>query len=199
MTVFWILLPLFAALGVYLVWYSSRARRLVEAFARARGLRYERRDDGQLAAALDSALGFEEEGLVRAFDRVQDIVHQGDSVALFRAVELLDLSPYGTAQSTHFSRVGVTFEVSGEHDVFVLVSPNLMIQSRLGSERAGPEKTVELIRSLFSERPPRCPLSITLKRGRGLVYLEPYVTGSVKAEDLDYLVVAGQSLRSAFN
>jgi hypothetical protein len=198
MTVFWILVPLFVAVGAYLVWYSRRGRRLVMAFAREKGLRYRPGDDGQLAAALDEALGFDEPGLVRSFGQVRDIVYDRESVQLFRTVELLDLNRYGTSQSTHYSRVAVTFEVSPDLELFALVSPDLRCQSRLGSDSSVPQEPVTVIRSVLENQRPRCPLSVTLKRGRGLIYLEPLVTGNVRPEDLEYLIAIGRGLRTAF-
>lgn len=198
MTIFWILVPIFLALALYLIWYSRRTRRLISDFARAKNLRYRRGDDGRLAAALDEALRFEQPGLVRSFGQIRDIVYDDDTVVLFRTVELLDLSPYGSSQTTHQSRVATTFEVSDRYDLFVLVHPDLHWQSRLGSGSAVPKEDVAVIRGVLEKRPPRCPLSVTLKRGRGLVYLEPRVTGSVKSKDLDYLIATGQGLRAAF-
>jgi hypothetical protein len=198
MTVFWLLVPIFVAVGVYLIWYSRRTRRLVVDFARGKGLQYHQSDGGQLAGVLDSALSLEQPGLVRSFDRIRDIVYDQDTIALFRTVELLDLNPHGTSESTHHSRVAVTFEVPQQHDLFALVSPDLGCRSRLGSASGVPEEAVGMIRNALQGRPPRCPLSVTLKRGRGLVYLEPLVTGSVRSEDLDYLIAVGRAIRKEF-
>jgi hypothetical protein len=198
MTIFWILVPIFLAVGLYLVWYSRRTRRMISDFASAKNLTYHGGDDGQLAAVLDEALRFERPGVVRSFGQIRDIVYDDDTVVLFRTVELLDLSPYGSSQSTHQGRVAATFEVSDRHDLFVLVHPDLQCQSRVGSESAIPEEDVATIRGALEKRPPRCPLSVTLKRGRGLVYLEPRVTGNVKPEDLNYLIATGRDLRAVF-
>jgi hypothetical protein len=198
MSIFWILAPIFVAVGVYLLWYSRRSRRLVQEFARARSLRYRPNDDGQLAAALDAALSLEQPGLVRSFGQIRDIVSDKDSVILFRTVELLDLSPYGSSTTPHHSRVAVTYDVAQGHDLFALVSPDLHCQSMLGSESGATAKVVAILQGVLKERPPRCPLSVTLKRGRGLIYLEPRVTGSVRPEDLEYLIATARSLRAAF-
>jgi hypothetical protein len=198
MTIVWILVPIFVGVGLYLIWYSRRTRRMILDFARAKNLRYRGGDGGQLAAALDEAMRFERPGLVRSFGQIRDMVYGDDTVVLFRTVELLDLSFYGPSQNTHQGRVAATFEVSDRHDLFVLVHPDLRCQSRLGSESAVAEGDIAIIRGVLEERRPRCPLSVTLKRGRGLVYLEPRVTGSVKSEDFDYLIATGRDLRAAF-
>lgn len=197
MTVFYVLIPLFVAVGVYLIWYSRRARRLMMAYARENGVRYRREDEGQLAAMLDKALGFEEPGLVRSFGQVGDIVDDKDSVQLFRTVELLDLSRYGTGQSTHFSRVAATSPASTDIELFAVVSPDLRCQSRLGSGGGVPQQGAAVIQSVLAHRRPRCPLSVTVKGRRALLYLEPHVTGSVKPEDLEYLAGVGRRLRAA--
>jgi hypothetical protein len=198
MKVFWILAPLLLGLALYLLWYTRRTRQLIAQFTGTHGLTYRKVDDGELGSALDAAFGLEGPGQIRTFGQIRDIVDTKDGIVLFRTVELLDLSAHGTSQSTHYSRVAVTYPASAEHDLFVLVGPNLECRSRFGGDSRVPESAVGVIRSSLDGWTPRCPMSLTLNKGRGVMYLEPLVTGAVRAEDLDYLVAAGRRLREAF-
>ena len=83
MMVFWILVPAFVAVGVHLIWYSGRVRRMVADFARARGLTYRSRDDNRFETVLGEALKFDEPGLVRSFGQFRDIVQDNNALTVW--------------------------------------------------------------------------------------------------------------------
>jgi hypothetical protein len=90
--VMWILVPLFVALGLYLVWYSRRRKNMFEAFANTHQFHISQDHDAELQNILKRCFSIEEKGLVRSFDQLSSLV-DGTPIWLFRAVELLDLNP----------------------------------------------------------------------------------------------------------
>lgn len=195
MAVFWILGPAFLLVGLYLLWYSGQTRRKIRRFSLENRLDY-RKDAGRLSEILDTTFELDRPGLVRTFSGIRDVVDCGDTVALFRGVELLDLNVHGSADHSHHARVAVTFETSGDDDLFLLIDPDARCRSVLGRTLDPDLETLTAIREVVEGRPPRCPLSLTLRSGRGLLYLEPTVTGSVKPEDLEYLMRTARMLKS---
>jgi len=65
--VFWILVPTFVAFAVYLLWYSPRRRKMLEAFARKHRLPIRPEKAERLQQTLGGTFSLEREGLVRSF------------------------------------------------------------------------------------------------------------------------------------
>ncbi len=176
----------FAAVGIHLVVYSRRRAAVLRRFARSRGLRFEARDDGSLERQLDRAFGIEDPGCARAFGQIRDIVSLPNA-KLFRAVELSDLNPHASVESSHHARAAVLFPGHPTWSVILHVTADLAVHQRHPRERG--EADVGL-RRLFEQAgvaaPPH-PLSLTFMRGWGLAHLEPAVTGSVTEAQLTYL------------
>ena len=120
----WLLILLLVAVGVYLLWYAKRRKKMLETFAQARGLTIRPELASSIQQTLDHYFSLEDPGVVRSFCQLAGIV-DGDTVRLFRAIELLDLSPHSSASSTHFSRIAALFEVSTEYDDFFLLDVSL--------------------------------------------------------------------------
>lgn len=185
----------FAAVGVHLVLYSRRRSGVVRRFAQSRGYGYEERDEGSLERQLDRAFGIEEPGVTRTFGQVRDIVSL-PAGKLFRAVELLDLNPHGSRESSHQSRTAILFEGVPEWSGVFHVTPELGVQQRypLGNDDET-DRLRQLLEGVGVSSPPHA-LSLTFQRGHGIAYLEPAVTGSVTEAHLTYLVdLAGRLSR----
>jgi hypothetical protein len=198
MLAFWILVPVFAALGIYLWWFSRRLSALLGDFAAENGYSLSDRAEPDLETTLSDSFDLEEDGLTRSFERIRDIVRTDDGILLFRAVELLDTNPYGSSENSHNVRVVVLVDIDAGFDLFALVSPNGRIQNRLGGRLDADDETVAGILDVIDESPPRCPISITVRDGTVLMYLEPRVAGQVLRNDLDYLLDVGRGLRRTF-
>jgi hypothetical protein len=119
MKVFFILIPIFVLIGLWLLIYSKRRSNLVKGFGTNNGLFYRQRDDGTLEQALTRAFALKAP-LGRDFSRIRDIV-EDDGICLFRVTEVLDLSHYGMPQNTHFGRIAVFFETKKDLESFFLV------------------------------------------------------------------------------
>lgn len=189
--VFVILGAAFAGVGVHLLLWSRRKTRLLRRFAAERGLAYRRRDDGRVARAVNDCVAIDDAGMGRGFGRVRDVVELGHGT-LFRGVEALDPVPRGNPQNTHHARTAVLFPTSLDVTGMFLVHPGGEVEQR---HPGAPSRATELRSALAraSVPTPPCPLSLTLARGRALIYLEPVVTGALSEEHLDYL--AGVALR----
>lgn len=187
MWVFVILGVAFAAVGVHLVLWSRRQSSRIENFARSHGLGYEARDSaGHLEREVNSCVALEEPGLARAFDRFRDLVSLNGG-KLFRAVELLDLNPWGDTENTHQARTAVFFDAPHYPAGIFSVTPTLAVEQRYPRNQSAANQVRALLERA-SVRPPPCPLSLTLMRGHGLAYLEPTMVGSLTEEHLRYLV-----------
>ncbi|MGD2075422.1 MAG: hypothetical protein PVI91_13365 [Gammaproteobacteria bacterium] len=194
----WILVPLFLAVGLYLIWYTRRRRKLMEGFAHAHGLTLRPERTGELQETLDRSFSLEEEGLVRSFGQLSSLVDAG-SLRLFRAVELLDLNRHGQARSAHFARIAALFDIPAAHDVFFVMDRYRRATERLrGSESPDPDVT-EMAKHAADSCKARHALSITLRRGHGLIYFEPLVTGGETGDDVESLYCIAKRMQAALS
>lgn len=198
MLVFLILVPLFLAVGMYLLWYSRRRRRMLETFADAHGFHVDQGQAPELAATLNQCFSLDERGLARDFDQLTSPISAG-AVRLFRAVEILDASPHGQSQSTHFARIVALFDVAVTHKEFFVLDRSGTSTARLPGAPAPTPRVVKVTRRAVSEQGARHPLSVTLARGKGLIYFEPLVTGGESKSDLEALYNIASSLQDAFS
>ncbi len=176
----------FAAVGLHLVFYSRRQAGIIRKFAESRGYPHTDRDDGSLEDQLDRAFEIEDPGCVRTFGQVRDIVSL-PSCKLFRAVELIDLNPHASADSSHHARVAVVFPCTSERSGIFCIGSDLDVRQRYPRDcDDAPARLSDLFPQAGIASPPH-PLSLTLMRGNGLAYLEPAVTGSVAETHLAYL------------
>jgi hypothetical protein len=186
----WILLPLFAAVGLYLVWYTRRRRRMLLAFAASHGLIARPETTDTLQKTLDQLMASSE--IVRSFDQISSPIH-GNSVWLFRAVELLDLAPRSQSQSTHFARIAALFDAPAANDEFFLIDRSGQVRPMRPGAGAPDPRVAEIAKRAGASCDARHPLSVTLAHGHGLIYFEPLVTGGESLSDLDALYrIAGK-------
>lgn len=193
--VFAILVPLFLAVGVYLIVYNLRRRRLLRSFAGAKSLPYRPADDGTLEHRLNSAFRLEGSGRVRAFSRIRDIVENGP-LRLFRVTELLDLNPHGQAPSTHFGRIAVLVTVEAQPPAFATFEPGAEGWRRRPRGEAS-EEPLKAVEKLLLQCPPRHPLTVTFAGASALLYLEPFRVGGESLEDVECLHELGRRLGEA--
>ncbi len=192
--VLWILVPLFAAVGLYLIWYSRRRKKMLEAFAKAHQLRISPERKGELQRTLDGCFSLENENLVRRFGQISSLV-DGGLIRIFRAVELLDLNPRARSYSTHFPRIAALFDVSTDYDEFFLLDKSMQARRRRpGSDPPSPD-VAEIAKRTAASCNARHPLSVTLAHGHGLIYFEPLVTGGETMNDVDSLYCIAKGMR----
>lgn len=190
----WILVPLFVAVGVYLVWYSHRRKKMLEAFAKTNQLAIRPEYEKELQKTLDDSFSLPGEGLVRRFGQLSSLV-DGGKVWIFRAVELLDLNPHAQSQSTHFARVAALFEVPGAHDEFFVLDRSGRATPRLPGADAPHVAIAETSRRIAESCEARHTLSVTLAHGHGLIYFEPLVTGGETLKDVQSLYCIAKRMR----
>ncbi len=184
--VFWILVPLFVAVGFYLLWYSRRRKKMVEMFAKIHQLRFRPEYEKELQKTLDTFFSLKDDALVRSFGQLSSLV-KGESIWLFRAVELLDLNPHAQSYTTHFPRIVALFEISTEHEEFFVLDKSMQARQRLPRSKSPNTKVTEIARQIAVSCKARHPLSVTITRGHGLIYFEPSVTGGETISDVNSL------------
>lgn len=192
--VFWILALLFAAVGLYLYWYSRRRKKMLETFAKIHQLRIRPDYEKELQRTLDTCFALEDEGLVRSFGQLSSLV-DGESIWLFRAVELLDLNPHAQSYSTHFSRIVALFDISKDHDEFFVLDKSFHANKRPSGSKSPNPNIIEISKQIAKSCKARQPLSMTLKRGHGLIYYEPSVTGGETINDVNSLYCIAKNMR----
>jgi len=191
--VFWILVPLFAAVGFYLFWYSRRRKKMVEMFAKNHQLRIRPDYEKELQKTLDTFFSLKDDGLVRSFGQLSSLV-EGESIWLFRAVELLDLNPHAQSYSTHFPRIVALFGNSTEHEEFFVLDKSMQTRQRLPGSKSPNIKVSEIAKQTAVSCKARHPLSVTVTRGHGLIYFEPLVTGGETISDVNSLYCIAKNM-----
>lgn len=193
---FWILAPIFLALGVYLFIYGRRRSAMMQRFARANGLSHESRPSDEFEDKLSKTFRIEEPGLGRAFSSVRDLIGDG-RVRLFKCIEAHDLNPCGDAESSHSTRIAVLFSVDRAHEHWSWYERGgRRLESSVPAEFADPAVARDL-EVILRAHPPQHPLSVTFARGKGLAYLQLFY-GSEKESDLYYLLKLGRALADCF-
>lgn len=194
MLVWWIIVPVFLSVCAYLIWFARRRRKMLETFATAHrfDVRPDLEDDVQ--NVLDDCFSLHENGLVRSFGQISSVV-DGGAIRLFRSVELLDLNPAGTSQSTHLPRIAALVDVADQDSAsFVLDRSGRASPLIPGSEPvdSGIPNIVSRIAVASSARH---GLTVTMAKGKMLVYLNPLVTGGETAADVESLYSIAKRLR----
>lgn len=192
---FGILIPLFVAVGLYLVWYLHRRKKMLETFAKTHQLFMRPEYERELQKTLDICFSLKEEGLVRSFGQLSSIV-DGGSIFLFRAVELLDLNPHAQSFSTHFPRIAALFDISTTFIAeFFILDKSMQAHQRLPGPESPNFEVIRISRQIAQSCKARHPLSVTLVRGRGLIYFEPLVTGGETMSDIASLYCIAHKMR----
>jgi len=183
---FGILVPLFVAVGLYLLWYSRRRKKILDTFAKMHQLRIRRDYQKELQEILDTCFSLKEDGLVRSFGQLSSII-EGKSVWLFRTVELLDLNPHGQSYTTHFPRIVALFDTSTEHDEYFVLDKSMQARQRIPRSTSPDTQVAGIARQTAALYKARHLLSVTVTHGRGLIYFEPLVTGGETISDVNSL------------
>ncbi|MFW6198629.1 MAG: hypothetical protein ACOC5E_02275 [Acidobacteriota bacterium] len=194
MTVFWILVPVFVAVGIYLIWYTRRRKRLLRTFADRHGLRVEPALEDEVQTTLDRCFGLEADGLVRTFGQLSSVVDAGP-VRIFRTVELLDLNPHGRASNPHHPRIAALFSVPEGREEFFVMDPSGEVRTILPDAGAPAADVAAATRRALDACGARYPVSVTVASGHAVVYLIP-PTGRDTQGDIDAIHCIARSLRT---
>jgi hypothetical protein len=199
--IFLLLLAIFLVVGIYLFFYSKKKNAMISNFSRRRGLSYKESDKGNIERELNDKFQFliREKGLVRSFSKVRNIATDGE-VTLFSCIELLDLNPYRRRQLSHNYRNVVIFNIPDSDYFIYTVSPQGSYKVRYPRDKnIEEEECFKIIQPLVESKKPRYPLTISFNKGGALIYLEPFVVGGEKEEDLEYIFDLGIKIREKLN
>ena len=124
--------------------------------------------------------------MVRSFGALSSLVY-GESIWVFRAIELLDLNPHAQSYSTHFSRIVALFNTLTDYEEFFILDKSMHASQRLPGPKSPDPNITDLVNRIAVSCKARHPLSVTLTRGHGLIYFEPLVTGGEIKGDINSL------------
>ena len=194
--VFYILIPIFLALGIYLIIYNKKKSSMFRSISAARGMSYQNKDDGQIERMLSDKIKIEEQNYVRTISNVKDIIQHGE-IHIFRCTELLDLYKWGNPQNTHHQRVVLFFNVPQDASLFFFVNPEKREYKSMypANKNLNEDRFFKSIKTQIEKYPPPHPISVTLSRGAAFIYLEPMIAGGEKKTDIDYLFNLGEKLK----
>lgn len=192
--VFAILIPLFVAVGLYLLWYKRRRTKMLAFFARQHNLPMRPEYKISLQTILDQSFSLETKGVVRSFGELAPPI-KGEGIWLFRTVELLDLNPSCQSYSTHFSRIAALFEVPAGYDHFFLLDKSMQARQLLANADPIDPALLESAKLAYVACHAHHPLSITLAGGYALLYFEPLVTGGENLTDIESLYCLARGLQ----
>ena len=185
--VWWILVPLFIAVGIHLALYSRRRKKIFKKFAVSHHLSFKPELQRKLQNILDTSFHLKQEGLSRSFGQLSNILFNG-SIWIFRAVELLDLDPNSQPYSTHFPRVVALFKAPLSLEEFFLLDKSLDITTRLPDSPVPSSEVTGCVEDCFNlHNPLPHSLSVSFSGGYGLVYFEPLIVGGETLSDINSL------------
>jgi hypothetical protein len=191
---FWILCAAFAAVGLHMILYSRRRRRMLESFAEKHQFKIKPDHEGAIQKVLDTCFSLKSNNLVRSFGQLSSLV-DGGTIWLFRSIELLDLNPYGKSESTHFPRIAALFDISKTHNAFFVLGKSMQTRPMIPGAAEIKAEVARLATQSASACDARHPLSVTLAQGHALIYFEPLVTGGEKPADVEALYCIAQNMR----
>ncbi len=192
--VFWILVPLFAGVGLYLVWYSRHRKKKLVAFANKHQLHISPELEEDLQKTLDASFSLKTANLVRSFGQLSNLI-DGGPILVFQAVELLDLNPHAQSYSTHFPRIVALFDVSTDHNEFFLVDKSGQAIQRPPKSNPPNSEIAGTSKRIAASCNARHPLSVTFAHGHGLIYFEPLLTGGETVDDVSSLYCIAKSMQ----
>ena len=131
-------------------------------------------------------LRFDVAGIVREFGQLSNPVDAG-TIQIFRAVELIDLSPNTRPDSTHFSRIAALFDISKEYDEYFLLNTSQVAANPHPVHDNPDPNVVQVASGIARLYAARHALSVTLRNGKGLLYFEPTVMGGESRSDVEAL------------
>ena len=193
----WIIGAAFAAVGLYLVWYSQRRKKMLTTFAAEHGFAIDHNRTAKLEHSLADCLRFGIAGIVREFGQLSTPVDAG-TVQIFRAVELIDLSQDTQPDSTHFSRIAAFFDISKNYDEYFLLSSSQGISNLHPIHDSPDTLAVQVATDIVRSCEARHTLSVTLRNGKGLLYFEPTVTGAENKADIEALYCIAKGMKDAY-
>jgi hypothetical protein len=191
---FWILTPIFLAVGLHLILYSRRRKKMLASFAKTHQLNIRPEREKELQGVLDTCFSSEDAEMLRTFGQLSSLV-EGESIFLFRTVEVLDIKPHIQSYDTHFARIVALFDVSADYDEFFLLDKSLRAMKRRPEYKDSDPKIIEISKQVTASCEGRHTLSITLRRGKGLIYFEPLVTGGETINDVNSLYCIAKKMR----
>ena len=96
--------------------------------------------------------------------------------------------------TTHFLRIVALFDMSTDHEEFFVLDKSMQASQRLLRSKSPNPDVVEIVKRIAESCKARHPLSVTLARRHGLIYLEPLVTGGETMSDVNSLYCIAKNL-----
>jgi len=192
-----ILIILFLSIGVHLMIYSSKRRKMLKKFAQKNNLKHIYQDNNDLEIQLNKKLAIKENGFLRTFMKIKDIIGDGEFF-LFRGIELRDLNPYGNPETTHKNHIYISFDVPEEIDLFFIMDKNSKVINLYPKDKEiEKDEYLKKIKHIIQNQTNKKNITVSLGRGKALLNTNPLVTGKETEEDLKYLLACGRAIKNS--
>lgn len=187
----------FLAVGGYSAVYSIKKQYLIKEFAKKNNMVFKNKESKILEKKLNKKLAIEGKGKMRSFIKVSDLVKDSE-VSVFRYIEQLDLGKEVPNEKPLQSHIGASFEVPLDIDLFFIADRE---QEAVSLYPEGKDLTMDMyfqkIQPLLDQTHHEKSLTISFRRGRALLYINPETSGGENMEDLQYLLDISRKIKEA--
>ena len=187
----------FFAVGGYSAVSSLKKQNLIKELAKNNKLVFKNKETKILEKKLNKKLAIEGKGKMRSFIKVKDLI-KDDEVSVFRYIELLDLGKEDPDEKPHQARIGASFEVPLDVDLFFTTDEEKEFYSLYPAGKLlSKDGYFQKIKPILEENPHENPVTVSFRRGRALLYVNTNTKSKENIEDLQYLVDISRKIKEA--
>jgi hypothetical protein len=188
---------LFLAVGGYGAVYSIKKQNLIKELAKKNNLVFKNKESIFLERKLNKKLAIEGKGKTRSFIKIKDLVKDHE-VSVFRYIELLELGKEYSDEKPHRDRIGASFEVPLDVDLFFVANKEKEFVSLYPEgKNLSADIYFQKIKPILDQTPHKKPVTVSFRRGRALLHVNPPASGGENIEDLQYLFDLSKKIKEA--
>jgi hypothetical protein len=188
---------IFLALGGYGAIHSIKKQNLIKELAKKNNLAFKNKETKLLERKLNKKLAIEGKGKMRSFIKIKDLVKDHE-VSVFRYIELLELGKEYSDEKPHRDRIGASFEVPSDIDLFFVTDKEKEFVSLYPEGKVLSIDTYfQKIKPILDKSPHEKPVTVSFRRGRALLHVNPPASGGESIEDLQYLFDLSKKIKEA--
>ncbi|WP_319371699.1 hypothetical protein [uncultured Ilyobacter sp.] len=187
----------FLAVGGYNAVSTLKKQSLIKEFAKKNKLVFKNKETKILEKKLNKKLAIEGKGKMRSFIKVKDLV-KDDEISVFRYIELLELGKEDSHEKPHRPRIGASFEVPLDIDLFFTAGKEGEFVSLYPEGKLLPADIYfQKIRPILEDYSRENNVTISFRRGRALLHINPKTKCGESIEDLQSLLDLSRKIKMA--